>query len=373
MEALVKVENNQTVTDSRSVAEYFEKKHKDVLVAIKNLAAKNPATKLLFHKTTYISEQNGHSYPMYLMNRDGFSLLVMGFTGAKALERKLEYIQAFNACVQHKTEDSQLYPKATEKGDRNMSDIKIFENPEFGKVRTIVIDDEPWFVGKDVAAALGYADLKHAVRDHVDNDDKKMGGQNTPPYIEDSMGRKQYPVFINESGLYSLVLSSKLPTAKKFKHWVTNEVLPSIRKNGGYIAGQDTLSDNELMARALLLAQHVIDDKNKQITEMKPKAEFYDTVANTESLFSMADVAKTLDMGMGRNKLFAFLRDKGILDKDNHPYQKYVDAGYLRLIENHCKAGDNDVVYKCTYVKQRGIDYIRKILLKERGLDENMG
>ena len=103
---------------------------------------------------------------------------------------------------------------------------------------------------------------------------------------------------------------------------------------------------------------------------MLPKAQFYDTVANTESLFSMADVAKTLDMGIGRNKLFAFLRNKGILDKDNHPYQKYVDAGYMRLIENHCKAGDNDVVYKCTYVKQKGIDYIRKILLKERGLDE---
>ena len=124
------------------------------------------------------------------------------------------------------------------------------------------------------------------------------------------------------------------------------------------------------MARWILLAQRVIDDKNKQITEMKPKAQFYDTVANTESLFSMADVAKTLDMGIGRNKLFAFLRDKDILDKDNHPYQKYVDAGYLRLVENHCKAGDNDVVYKCTYVKQKGIDYIRKILLKERGLNE---
>ena len=108
--------------------------------------------------------------------------------------------------------------------------------------------------------------------------------------------------------------------------------------------------------------------------KMLPKAQFYDTVANTESLFSMADVAKSLDMGMGRNKLFAFLRDKGILDRDNHPYQKYVDAGYLRLIENHCKAGDNDVVYKCTYVKQKGIDYIRKILLKERGSnDEVMG
>lgn len=315
MEALVKVENDQIVTDSRSVAEHFGKKYKDVLVAIKNLAAKNPATKSLFHKTTYISEQNGHSYPMYLMNRDGFSLLVMGFTGAKVLERKLEYIQAFkleyiqafNACVQHKTEDSQLYPKATEKGDRNTNDIKIFENPEFDKVRTIVIDDEPWFVGKDVINILKYQNGSRDIHRHVDEDDRKMVD-----------GKTQYRFGIE-------------------------------------------------------LGQRVIDDKNKQITEMKPKAEFYDTVANTESLFSMADVAKTLDMGMGRNKLFAFLRDKGILDKDNHPYQKYVDAGYLRLIENHCKAGDNDVVYKCTYVKQKGIDYIRKILLKERGLNENMG
>lgn len=372
MEALVKVENNQIVTDSRSVAEHFGKQHKNVLQTIENLAAKNPATKLLFHKTTYISEQNGHSYPMYLMNRDGFSLLAMGFTGTKALERKLKYIQAFNACSQQKTEGSRLYPKATEEGDRNMNDMKIFENPEFGKVRTIVIDDEPWFVGKDVINILKYQNGSRDIHRHVDEDDRKMVDGKTQYRFGIELGQRG-GWLINESGLYSLILSSKLPTAKKFKHWVTNEVLPSIRKNGGYIAGQDTLSDNELMARALLLAQRVIDDKTKQITEMKPKADFYDTVANTESLFSMADVAKTLDMGIGRNKLFAFLRDKGILDKDNHPYQKYVDAGYLRLIENHCKAGDNDVVYKCTYVKQRGIDYIRKILLKERGLNENMG
>lgn len=178
--------------------------------------------------------------------------------------------------------------------------------------------------------------------------------------------------FLPENMVYRLGFKANNEVAQKFQALLADEVLPSIRKNGGYIAGQDTLSDNELMARALLLAQRVIDDKTKQITEMKPKADFYDTVANTESLFSMADVAKTLDMGIGRNKLFAFLRDKGILDKDNHPYQKYVDAGYLRLIENHCKAGDNDVVYKCTYVKQKGIDYIRKILLKERGLNDEV-
>lgn len=242
MEALVKVENNQIVTDSRSVAEHFGKQHKNVLQTIENLAAENPATKFLFQKTTF--ENRGKQYPMYLMNRDGFSLLVMGFTGTKALEWKLKYIEAFNA-----------------------------------------------------------------------------------------MERK-----LKEATYDSYMISDPVERAKK---WIEEE-----------------------KERQKLRAENKV---------MLPKAEFYDTVANTESLFSMADVAKTLDMGMGRNKLFAFLRDKGILDKDNHPYQKYVDAGYLRLIENHCKAGDNDVVYKCTYVKQKGIDYIRKILLKERGLNESMG
>ena len=242
MEALVKVENNQIVTDSRSVAEHFGRQHKNVLQTIENLAAENPATKFLFQKTTF--ENRGKQYPMYLMNRDGFSLLVMGFTGTKALEWKLKYIEAFNA-----------------------------------------------------------------------------------------MERK-----LKEATYDSYMISDPVERAKK---WIEEE-----------------------KERQKLRAENKV---------MLPKAQFYDTVANTESLFSMADVAKTLDMGIGRNKLFAFLRDKGILDKDNHPYQKYVDAGYMRLIENHCKAGDNDVVYKCTYVKQKGIDYIRKILLKECGLNENMG
>lgn len=245
-----------------------------------------------------------------------------------------------------------------------MNDMKIFENPEFGKMRTINENGTVMFVASDVAKMLGYKRPADAISAHCKGSVKRRLPTN---------GGTQEMKVIPEGDVYRLIVNSKLPAAERFESWVFDEVLPSIRKNGGYIAGQDTLSDNELMARALLLAQRVIDDKTKQITEMKPKADFYDTVANTESLFSMADVAKTLDMGIGRNKLFAFLRDKGILDKYNHPYQKYVDAGYMRLIENHCKAGDNDVVYKCTYVKQKGIDYIRKILLKERGLDENMG
>lgn len=112
--------------------------------------------------------------------------------------------------------------------------LMAFSNSELGRVRAMDIDGTPWFVGKDVAEILGYKDTSRAVRDHVDEDDKRMGGQNALPSIVDSLGREQYPIFVNESGLYSLIMSSKLPAAKKFKRWVTSEVLPSIRKFGVY-------------------------------------------------------------------------------------------------------------------------------------------
>lgn len=114
------------------------------------------------------------------------------------------------------------------------NNLKVFENEEFGTVRALTLDGEPWFVGKDVAAVLGYENPTKAIRDHVDEDDKKMGVQNVTPSIKDSLGRDQYPSLINESGLYSLILSSKLPAAKAFKRWVTSEVLPTIRKTGSY-------------------------------------------------------------------------------------------------------------------------------------------
>ena len=132
-------------------------------------------------------------------------------------------------------------------------ELQIFNNPEFGEVRTVNIDGEPWLVGKDVAVALGYEKPTKAVSDHVDEEDKKMGPQNGAPSIKDSLGRDQYPVFINESGLYSLVLSSKLPTAKKFKRWVTSEVLPAIRKHGSYSVKQaEQDKTREMRAEAML-------------------------------------------------------------------------------------------------------------------------
>ena len=115
-----------------------------------------------------------------------------------------------------------------------MNDLQIFKNKEFGEIRCLEINGEPHFVGKDAAIILGYKNPQKAIKEHVDEEDKKMGEQNGTPYIIDNLGRKQYPIFINESGLYSLILSSNLPNAKKFKRWVTSEVLPTLRKEGTY-------------------------------------------------------------------------------------------------------------------------------------------
>lgn len=240
-----------------------------------------------------------------------------------------------------------------------MNEIKVFENKEFGQVRTLIINDEPWFVGKDVAMALGYSASRNAIASHVDDDDKLT-------HRFSASGQSRNMTIINESGLYSLVLCSKLPTAKKFKHWVTSEVLPSIRKNGGYIAGQETLSDAELMAKALLVAQRTIENKNKQITEMKPKAEFYDTVTGADNdWFTMNEAVKILNLGIGRNNTYKVLRWYGILNEKNIPYQRYVDVGYFRLIETTWKRNDEQYTGRALRVSSKGIDYIRKILQNE--------
>jgi len=115
-----------------------------------------------------------------------------------------------------------------------MNELKVFNNEEFGKIRTVTINNEPWFVGKDVATALGYKNTKDALATHIEDCDRIMGSQNATPSIKDSMGRSQYPTWINESGLYALIFGSKLESAKEFKHWVTSEVLPTLRKTGSY-------------------------------------------------------------------------------------------------------------------------------------------
>ena len=200
-----------------------------------------------------------------------------------------------------------------------MNDLQIFKNAEFGEIRTVTIDDEPWFVGKDVAESLGYERATKAIRDHVDEEDV----DEIP--IQDSIGRMQNTPVINESGLYSLVLSSKLASAKRFKKWVTSEVLPSIRKNGGYIAGQEGLSDDELMAKAVLVAQKKIEERDKVIEEQrlkieadKPKTIFADAVSASNTSILIGDLAKLIcqnGIQTGQKRLFEWMRENGYLIK----------------------------------------------------------
>lgn len=189
------------------------------------------------------------------------------------------------------------------------NEIQIFSNEEFGEIRTLAIDDEPWLVGKDVAEILGYANPNEAISDHVDEEDKL--NSKTLSSFSANLGQRG-GWLINESGLYSLIMSSKLPAAKKFKRWVTSEVLPSIRKNGGYIAGQESMTPAELMASALLMAQKTLAEREARIADltvqnqiMQPKAEYFDELCDRETLTGIYETAK--ELGVAPRKFTADL------------------------------------------------------------------
>lgn len=235
-----------------------------------------------------------------------------------------------------------------------MNDLQIFNNSEFGEIRTITINNEPWFVGKDITDKLGYQNGSRDISRHVDEEDMQV-----IPIPNDTQSRNM--LVINESGLYALILSSKLPKAKQFKHWVTSEVLPTIRKQGSY-----NLPTTYKQALQQLLIEvekrELLEIENK---EMKPKADFFDAVADSKSAIPMNEVAKVLNVkGYGRNNLFEFLREQGVLDKNNIPYQRYVDNGWFRVIEqSFMKNGERCINFK-TLVYQKGVDGIRKKLMK---------
>ncbi|HBE8429615.1 TPA: phage antirepressor [Clostridioides difficile] len=224
-----------------------------------------------------------------------------------------------------------------------MNDLQIFKNNTFGEIRVVEIKEEPWFVGKDVAEKLGYKDTSDALKRHVDDEDKGVGEIPTP-------GGNQNMRLINESGLYSLILSSKLPNTKAFKRWVTNEILPSIRKTGGYIHTTENMTDDEIMARALQVAQKTIEKKSREIEEkdkviqlQQPKVLFADAVASSDDSILVGELAKLLKQNgidTGEKRLFAWLRDNGYLIKRkgedyNTPTQKSVD---LKIMETKKRA-----------------------------------
>ncbi len=146
------------------------------------------------------------------------------------------------------------------------NELKIFENSEFGSVRVVMKNEEPWFVGKDVAEILGYSNPNEAIKDHIDEEDKL--NSKTLSSCNLNLGQRG-GWLVNESGVYSLIISSKLPSAKKFKHWVTSEVLPSIRKHGGYLYGQEQMTDEEMLCASLLFAQKKIEDRDRKIASLE--------------------------------------------------------------------------------------------------------
>lgn len=174
-----------------------------------------------------------------------------------------------------------------------MNELQIFENPDFGQIRTVEVNGEPWLVGRDVAAALGYSNPQKAIRDHVDSDDCTVNDSFT---VNGTQG-----TLINESGLYALVLSSKLPGAKRFKRWVTSEVLPAVRRTGGYLAGAERMTPEELMAKALTVAQRTLADREARLSAlavenqiMQPKAEYFDQLVERNTLTNLRETAKQL-------------------------------------------------------------------------------
>lgn len=194
-----------------------------------------------------------------------------------------------------------------------MNDIQIFNNAEFGEIRTIDQNGEPWFVGKDVATALGYSNPQKAIRDHVDEQDRTVNDSFT---VNGTQG-----VLINESGLYSLCFSSKLEGAKRFKRWVTSEVLPSIRKNGGYLAGQDQLTPEELMAKALLYANKTLAERDARISELTvqnqaliPKAMYFDELVDRNLLTNFRETAK--ELGIPPKQFVNWLIEKKYVYRD---------------------------------------------------------
>jgi len=214
-----------------------------------------------------------------------------------------------------------------------VNEIKLFENPEFGQMRVLEQEGEPWFVGKDVATLLGYTNPQKAIRDHVDEEDKG---------VNDSFTVNGTPaILINESGLYSLILRSQLPEAKAFKRWITHEVIPSIRKTGGYIQGQETLSDEELLEKALLVAQRRIAERERQLAEkekqvqlMAPKADYFDALVDKNLLTNFRDAAK--EIGVTQTELIKFCEQQGYIYRDANgsirPYAQYAKPdGYFAM------------------------------------------
>lgn len=253
-----------------------------------------------------------------------------------------------------------------------MNELQIFNSPEFGDIRTVEIDGKPYFVANDVARALGYVETAKAIRTHC----KGVSEMDIP-----SKGGIQCMKVIPEGDIYRLIVRSKLPSAEKFETWVFDEVIPSIRKNGGYILGQETLSDEELMAKAILVAKKKIAERDKIIEKQrlkieadKPKTIFADAVSTSHTSILIGDLAKLIcqnGVQTGQKRLFQWMRDNGYLMKSgasyNMPMQRYIEQGLFEVKESSVQNPDGSVrVTRTTKVTGKGqLYFINKFLGNE--------
>ncbi|MBQ9632626.1 MAG: phage antirepressor [Lachnospiraceae bacterium] len=248
-----------------------------------------------------------------------------------------------------------------------MSELQVFNNPEFGSVRSLTVNGEPFFVGRDVAKILGYANPNDALAKRVDEEDKGVAKC-------DTLGGSQELIIINESGLYSLILSSKLPSAKRFKRWVTSEVLPAIRKHGVFVM-DDIVNNTDALIEALQafkaerLQRVALEEENavqkQQLSEMRPKASYYDVVLNSPDLVSVTEIAK--DYGKSAQWLNEKLHDKGIQYKQGGRiwilYQKYAEKGYTSTKTHTYPDSNGEIHTKVhTYWTQKGRLFIYDLL-----------
>lgn len=233
-------------------------------------------------------------------------------------------------------------------------DQRLFRNSTFGfSVRVVTVDGEPWFIGSDVCGALN-TDPTNTYR-ILDEDEKGL-------WISHTLGGSQKVVIVSEAGLYSCMLRSRSRAAKQFKRWVTHEVLPAIRKTGSY--NLPDFSNPAEAARAWAEQYEVALQARKQLEANQHKVDFFDTVADCKGTISMGEAARALNMGIGRNSLFALLRHRGILmHGDNLPYQTYIDRGYFRCVERTFKIRDEVCVRLTPRVTQKGLEFMRKVLV----------
>lgn len=235
-----------------------------------------------------------------------------------------------------------------------MNELKIFENPEFGTVRTVIIDDEPWFAGSDVAKALGYAKPQDAIARHCKHSVKHGVPINGNGNIVEMN-------FISESDLYRLTMKSQLPSAEKFSDWVVEEVLPSIRKNGGYIKNQEEMTPEQIVANALIVANKIIAEKEATIVEMKPKADYFDNLVDSRLLTTFRDTAKELHMPP--KQFTSWLTENGYIYRDRHgmikPYEQHRKNGLFQMKDFSTPFGYSNVQ---TYVTVKGKETFRLLL-----------